>query len=60
MTTYDTATDIKTGSEATGDDFGITANNVVVDSLQNEMIAELFIYDFSSGTAHTDEEMKLI
>jgi hypothetical protein len=59
MTTYDTATDIKTGSEATGDDFGITANNVVVDSLQNEMMAELLIYDFSSGTAHTDEEMKI-
>mgnify|MGYP003124101740 CR=1 FL=1 len=58
MTDYDTAVDIKSGSEATGDDFGITADNVVTDSLQNEMLAEILIYDFSSGTAHTDAEMK--
>lgn len=58
MTAYDTATDIKTGSEATGDDFGITADVVATHSLQNEMLAELYIYDFSSGTPHTDEEMK--
>ena len=58
MTTYDTATEIKTGSEATGEDFGITANNVLTDSLEEEMLAEIHIYDFSSGTAHTDEEMK--
>ena len=62
MTTYDTATDIKDGSvitPATGDDFGITSDNVASNSLQNEQMAELFIYDFSSGTAHTDEEMKI-
>jgi|TARA_R110000824_G_scaffold182153_2_gene363008 hypothetical protein len=59
MTTYDTATDIKTGSEATGDDFGITADTVASDSLQNELMAEMYIYDFSSGTAHTDAEMKI-
>ena len=58
MTTYDTAVDIKTGSENTGDDFGITADAVATDSLQNEMLAELLIYDFSSGTPHTDDEMK--
>ena len=58
MTDYNTAVDIKTGSEATGDDFGITSNNVVADSLDNTMLAEILIYDFSSGTAHTDEEMK--
>ena len=58
MTTYDTATEIKTGSEDTGEDFGIIADNVLTDSLQDEMLAEIHIYDFSSGTAHTDEEMK--
>jgi hypothetical protein len=58
MTTYDTATEIKTGSEAIGEDFGIIADNVLTDSLQDEMLAEIHIYDFSSGTAHTDEEMK--
>ena len=58
MTTYDTAADIKTGTENTGDDFGFTADAVATDSLQNEMLAELYIYDFSSGTPHTDEEMK--
>ncbi len=58
MTAYDAATEIKTGTEATGEDFGITANNVITDSLEEEMLAEIHIYDFSSGTAHTDEEMK--
>ena len=58
MTTYDTAVELKTGSENTGDDFGITANNIVADSIQEELLAEIHIYDFSSGTAHTDEEMK--
>jgi hypothetical protein len=58
MTVYDTAADIKTGSENTGDDFGITADDVAADSLENEMLAELYIYDFSTGTPHTDDEMK--
>lgn len=58
MTSYDTATEIKTGPEAMGEDFGIEANNILVDSLDNTMLAEIHIYDFSSGTPHTDEEMK--
>ena len=58
MTTHGTASDIKTGGELTGDDFGITADVLATTSLENEMLAELLIYDFSSGTPHTDDEMK--
>ena len=58
MTTYDTAVEIKTGSENTGDDFVMQAENPLTDSIQNELLVEIHIYDFSSGTAHTDEEIK--
>ena len=34
------------------------AENPLADSIQNELLVEIHIYDFSSGTPHTDEEMK--